>query len=136
MSANVCGRVEFPSLPALSSGASTRSVRVGVLLAAIAILNGLDLLYTLFAQNIGMLDEMNPLTARLLGQGFYGSAIGFKIVMVVCGLGILWKLRYNRLALPACWVLLLAYVWLGTVWVQWVRLINASFEIRLSSALP
>jgi hypothetical protein len=135
MSANIYGKAESLSLPALTRRVDTRSVRVGVLLAAIAILNGLDLLYTLFAQNIGMLDEMNPVTAGLLGQGFYGSAISFKIIMVICGLGILWKLRYSRLALPACWGLLITYVWLGTVWVQWVRLVNNTFELRLSSAL-
>ncbi len=135
MSANMIGKADSLSLPTLTRRLDARSVRVGVLLAAIAILNGIDLIYTLFAQNIGMLDEMNPVTAGLFGSGFYGSAIGFKIVMVVCGLGILWKLRYSRLAIPACWVLLITYVWLGTVWVQWVRLINSTFEMRLSSSL-
>ncbi len=135
MPANIHGQAESLGLPTLTRRLDSRSVRVGVLLAAIAILNGIDLIYTLFAHNIGMLDEMNPVTAALFGSGFYDSAIGFKIIMVGCGLGILWKLRYSRLAIPACWVLLLTYMWLGTVWVQWVRLVNSTFEMRLSSAL-
>jgi hypothetical protein len=135
MSANISGQAEVLVQPALTKRLDARSIRVGVLLAAIAVLNGIDLIYTLFAQNIGMLDEMNPVTAGLFGHGFYGSAIGFKIVMVCSGLGILWKLRFSRLAIPACWVLLMTYVWLGTVWVQWVQLINTTFELRLSSAL-
>jgi hypothetical protein len=123
-------------IPPLTKAGDARSIRVGVMLAAIAVLNGLDLIYTLFAQKIGMLDEMNPVTGVMLRHGLYGGAICFKFAMVAGGLGILWKLRHSRLALPACWGLLTAYVLLGAVWVQWVRIINDLYEIRLSSALP
>ena len=118
--------------PTLAGKINLRSLRVGVLLAAIAILNGIDLVYTLFAQTIGMLHEMNPITAAFLQHGLYGGAVGFKILTVATGIAILWRLRHSRWALPACWGLLITYVWLGTVWVQWVRLITDSYEAGLA----
>jgi hypothetical protein len=131
-----CGHAQHLNPPALVGKVDARSLRVGVLLGAIAVLNGLDLLYTLFAQNIGMLHEMNPFTAVFLRNGLYSSLVCFKILMVLGGLSILWKMRRSRLAIPACWVLLVAYVVLGFVWVQWVWTVNNNFELRLSSAMP
>jgi len=103
-------------------------MRVALMLSAVAILNAIDLVYTLFAQRIGMLDEMNPLTAVYLQTGLMPSFICFKVLMVMCGLGIIWKTRHSRLAVPACWVLFIAYAWLGTVWVEWVKTVIHLYE--------
>jgi hypothetical protein len=103
-----------------------RTLRVLVLLLAVAILNAIDLLYTLVANSIHQLHEMNPLAAVFLQQGLISSLISFKLLMVICGLGMLWKLRSSRLTLPACWVLLLAYSYLGLVWYQWVNVISGN----------
>ena len=125
-----------PHSPALAQRLNVRSLRVAVLLLAVAILNALDLLYTLFAQRIGWLNEANPFTAVFLQYGLFPSFVCFKILMVVCGLGILWKMRASRLALPACWIIFLTYAWLGLIWIQWVRTVSTTYEIRLSSAVP
>ena len=127
----IFGSPQF-ALPQLTRRIDRRSLRVAILLAAIAILNALDLIYTLFAYRIGMLNEVNPLTEVFLQAGLLPSFICFKILMVFCGLGILWKMRYSRLTIPACWVLLLAYSWLGLIWCEWVRTIIRIFEDRLS----
>lgn len=122
------------ALPQLSRRIDRRSLRVAVLLTAIAILNALDLTYTIFANHIGLLNEINPLTAVFLQAGLLPSFICFKILMVFCGLGILWKMRYSRLTIPACWVLLIAYSWLGIVWCEWVHMVIRIFECRLSTS--
>jgi len=123
-------------LPTLAQRLDRRSLRVAILLLAIAILNAIDLIYSLFAQRIGMLYEMNPVIAAFLREGLLPSLVCFKILMVLCGLGILWKLRHCRLTVPACWVLLIVYAWLGVVWIQWVHTVNQTYELRLTSALP
>ena len=132
MSANIA----TPPPPALAHRLNLHALRVAVLLLAVAILNALDLLYTLFAQRIDQLYELNPITAAFLNAGLFPSFICFKILMVLCGLGILWKMRASRLTLPACWILFFAYAWLGLIWIQWVSTINTTYELRLSSALP
>jgi hypothetical protein len=132
MSSIISGTAGYPLRPSAAGSFHVHSLRVGVLLGAIAILNGIDLVYTLFAENIGMLHEMNPITAAFLQRGLYGGAACFKILTVAAGIGILWRLRHHRLTLPVCWVLLITYVWLGTVWVQWVRLITDTLEAGLN----
>ena len=114
------GNILFAPVPKLSRRWDARSMRVALMIGAVAILNVIDLVFTLFAQRIGMLNEMNPLTEVFLREGLMPSFICFKVLMVVCGLGIIWKTRHSRLALPACWVLFVAYVWRGVVWCEWV----------------
>jgi hypothetical protein len=136
MATVTCGkRIGRDDLPPLQMGVDTRSWRVALMLLALAILNGVDLAYSLFADRINQLNELNPVMAALLGVG-PGPFVAFKILMVICGLSLLWKFRYCRLTIPACWVLFVAYVSLGIVWVQWVQTISGAYEIRLSSAIP
>jgi hypothetical protein len=116
-------------------GWDMRSLRVGLMLLALAILNGFDLAYSLFAHRISQLNEMNPVMAALLSFGPM-PFITFKVLLVISGLSLLWKFRYCRLTIPACWVLFTAYASLGLVWVQWVHTVNSTFELRLSSAIP
>ena len=122
-------------LPALVKRLDQRSLRVAYLLAAVALLNALDLLLTVFAHSINQLYEANPFIGVFLQLGLFPSFICFKILMIFCGLGILWKMRSSRLAIPACWVRVISYAWLGLVWIQWFRTINMTYEYRLSSAL-
>ncbi len=126
----------LPRLPQRATTFDRQSLYVAVLLMAVAILNVIDLVYTLFAHRIGMLNEMNPVTAAFIESGRVNGLICFKIIMVGGGLGMLWKLRRCRLTIPACWVLVIAYVWLGVVWIQWVQTVNQVFEVRLTSAVP
>ena len=118
-----------------------RTLRVAVLLAAVCILNGLDLVFTLFADRIDMgkdalFVELNPVADAFLRTGLIPSLICFKILMVLCGLGLLWKLRYSRLAVPACWLLLAAYICLSVRWYEWVSDVNKDLEVQTTSAVP
>jgi hypothetical protein len=136
MSTVTCGkRLGTDDLTPPQIGWDTQSLRVGLMLVALAILNGFDLAYSLFAHRISQLNEMNPVMAALLSFGLM-PFITFKVLLVLSGLTLLWKLRYCRLTIPACWLLFTAYVSLGLVWVQWVHAVNAAFEVRLSSAIP
>ena len=119
---------------------SRRAFRVGLLITAVAILNLIDLMYTVFADGVDrathleMFHEMNPLAAVFLQLGLLRSLICFKILMVGCGLGLLWKVRQSRWAVPACWILLAAYVLLGGMWWAWVSDLNQTMEFRLVAA--
>src|SRR4051812_7898703 len=108
----------FPdhSRPSLSRRFDVRSIRVGMLLAAVCILNGVDLVYTLFAHRIGMLHEMNPLADTFIQLRLTPSLISFKLLMMLCGLGLLWRVRENRWVVPACWLLFIAYIGLSILW--------------------
>jgi hypothetical protein len=127
-----------PLLRAITRRFDSRSLRVGVLLMALAILNGVDLIYTVFAQQIDQLEEVNPVVAALLhlGGGGVGMVVAFKVVLVSGSLGLLWKFRHNRLTVAACWLLMVAYVSLGVVWIVWANAVNSTFEMQLSSAFP
>jgi len=111
-----------------------RTFRILLLLGAVAILNGVDLLYTLFASRIHILNEVNPIAAVFIQQGLVSSLVSFKILMVVCGLGMLWKLRASHWTVPACWTLLIAYTYLGVIWYQWVCAVNSMYETTLVNA--
>ena len=105
---------------------STRAVRVGILLLVVAALNLVDLAYTLIADRIGMLNEMNPIAETFIRADLRPSLICFKVLMLLCGLGLIWRSRQSRLAVPACWVLVIAYVALGVVWYFWVQTAEAN----------
>ena len=128
----------FPdyALAPLSNRVNFRAMRVGVLLSAVCILNMVDLTYTLFANRIGMLHEMNPLADAFLKTGLTPSLICFKILMMLCGLGLLWKVRENKLVIPACWLLFATYIGLSIVWYSWVCSVNHDMELRIANALP
>ena len=111
-----------------------RSMRVMLLLTAVVILNSLDLLYTLFAHSIGELREMNPLADSILQVG-QSTLICFKILMVLFGTSILWKCRRSTWAVPACWVLVIAFTALGVVWCIWVGNVNVTAEMHLQMGI-
>jgi Domain of unknown function (DUF5658) len=130
------------SRPRLAWQANRRSFRIGFLIAAVAILNGIDLVYTVFADHLArtnhsdLFHEDNPIANTFLQLGLVPSLICFKILMVFCGLGLLWKVRRSRWAVPACWLLLAAYVILSIMWCEWVKDANMMMEMRLASPIP
>ena len=113
-----------------------RSLRIAYLITAVGILNLMDLYCTLTANRMGMLDEMNPLAATFISLGLTPSLICYKILMVGCGLGILWKARHNRLVVPACWLLLGTYISLSVLWYMWVCTIRSDLGYRIANAMP
>ena len=110
----------------------SRPYHIALLLSLVAILNGVDLAYTLFAHRIGMLDEMNPLAESFLSQGLEPSLICYKLLMVIAGSTMLWRLRRSGWAIPACWLLIVAYSALAVLWYVWISDIMGFLEARLT----
>jgi hypothetical protein len=127
-----------PAVPVLAQrdlrGWGKNEVRVGLLLLLVAALNAIDLAYTLFAYRIGMLDEMNPLAAAYLSAGLERSFICYKLLMVIAGSVMLWRVRKSMWAGPACWVIVGVYVGLGWLWYEWVREVMSMYEMRIALA--
>ncbi len=120
---------DFFHRPALGRRVDHQSLRIAILLVVIALLNLIDLAYTLFADSISMLHEQNPLAASFLGLNHGQVLIYYKIMMVLTGSFMLWKLRHRRTTILACWTLIGAYAWLGVVWWNWAGYINIIFEL-------
>jgi hypothetical protein len=132
----------FSGLPQLARQWDSRTLRIAVLIWAVAFLNVIDLVYTVFANHLSttsqheLFREGNPLAAVFLNLGLIPSLICFKILMVSCGLGLLWKVRRSLWAVPACWVLVATYMGLAVMWCMWMRDATAAMEIVLTSATP
>jgi hypothetical protein len=116
--------------------AHAQSFRVAMLLFAVMMLNAVDLMYTLFAYGIQQMTELNPLADTFFAVGRMNSLICYKLLMVGCGCGMLWRLRRSRWAVPGCWVLLTAYTILAFVWLAWVKNITYSYETLLVTMTP
>ena len=121
-----------PALPALLRNMPANGIRIALLLGVLALLNGIDLDYTLFAYRIGMLDEMNPLAAAYLAAGLKPSFIAYKLLMFLAGSVMLWRVRKSVWAAPACWMLVGVYVALGVLWYEWAREVTQMYEVRLT----
>jgi len=95
------------------SGARTRAV---VQLAAVLVLlNGMDLLFTILAQQTGQFFELNPVGERLIDSPV---ALGYyKTTLVAVGVGILLFLRRRRAAEVTAWWLCALYM---LVLIRWV----------------
>jgi hypothetical protein len=122
-------REEGKLQPSLWGRVDSRAMRVGMLLLAVLILNAMDLAYTMTAHQMGMLKEMNPIADGFFKAGLEPSLICFKILMVLCGTCMLWKLRSSRWVVPACWLLVITYAALGLVWYDWVQNITVGMEV-------
>src|SRR5436305_1007934 len=126
------------AVPRLSGRVDRRSIRIAVLMVAVAVLNVVDLVYTVFANGVAgsagpdLFHEVNPLGAAFLQLGLVPSLVCFKILMVGCGLGLLWKVRRSRWVVPACWLLLAVYVGLSVMWWMWVSDASQAMEMRLT----
>ena len=127
-------RPVLPQLPALRILQEGNGVRIATLLVALGVLNGIDLAYTLFAYQIGMLQELNPIAAAYLTTGLMPSFVAYKLLMFLAGAVMLWRVRKSGWAGPACWLLVLVYAGLGVLWYEWVREVLSMYEMRLALA--
>jgi hypothetical protein len=118
------------STPALAVGLPPRAQRIALLLFLLNALSLTDLGCTLFAQRLGMLHEMNPVASAFLTAGLEPSFICYKLVLMIAGSTMLWKLRGSAWALPACCVLVGAYAGLTVVWYEWVQMVTPVLEAR------
>ena len=97
------------------------SIRVGVLLGVIGLLNLTDLRYTLFAYHAGILKELNPLAAHLIRLDVESSLVCFKLLTMLVGSFILWKVRRSPWAGGACWLLVVVYTGLALMWISCIH---------------
>ena len=123
---NFFWRPLLPDLAALAhqpklARLNAQSVRIAILLLIIAALNFVDLRYTLFAQQVGLLGEVNPIAANFLAQGLVPSLIGYKVLCTLVASMLLWRARASRWTPAVCWMLVALYVVLGIMWFCWTR---------------
>lgn len=97
------------------------SWRVGLLLLTLLVLNTVDLHCTIFAYRIGMLQELNPLAARMLLIGQVPSLVEYKILLELMATSIFWRLRRKAWVGIACWGLVGVYAGLSGIWYVWSR---------------
>jgi hypothetical protein len=79
---------------------------------------------------------MNPVADTFIRLGLMPSLISYKLLMILCGFVLLWRCRASRLVIPACWLLLAAYVSLSVIWYVWMSDTNHHLEYRLTNAIP
>jgi hypothetical protein len=93
----------------------TRSRRVLLTLAAVWVINLLDLGYTLLESiNSGFI-ELNPLAARLIGQSA-SALVGYKLALLLVSSTILLICRRHRVAELSCWLLMAVYLYVAICW--------------------
>ncbi len=93
----------------------TRPRRVLWLLAAVWVLNGFDLGFTMVAHAYGHFTELNPIAADLLSQPWY-YVTAFKFISLSAGSVILLMLSRHQVAELGSWLLLTAYVFVALRW--------------------
>jgi hypothetical protein len=121
-------------IPALSSAwrERRRDAHILVLLVVMAILSWADLILTLFAHDIRLLKEMNPIAEAFLSADLRPSFICYKLLMVLAGGTMMWKLRQSRWAVPACWLVIVAHIALSVLWYFWLREVVLIYQTRIA----
>lgn len=100
---------------ALDRFLSARSRRVLLLLAAVWIINGFDLVFTLLAERDGILHEQNPIARALLPHGELVVAL-FKVSLVAGASVLLWRCRAHRCTELAAILAVLVYACVALQW--------------------
>ena len=97
-------------------GRANRERRVVLLLFGTWMLSAFDLVLTLAARTIGVLDELNPVASWLICNHGDQAVVVYKIVLMSIGTVILWACRRKRRAESASWLMLIVYVALSFRW--------------------
>lgn len=93
----------------------TRPRRVLWVLAAVWVLNGFDLGFTMVAHAYGHFTELNPIAAGMLSQPWY-LLTAFKFISLSAGSIILLLLSRHKVAELGSWLLLSAYLFVALRW--------------------
>ena len=93
----------------------TRPRRVLWVLAAVWVLNGFDLGFTIVAHAYGHFTELNPIAAGMLSQPWY-YVTAFKFISLSGGSIILLMLCRHKVAELGSWLLLTAYLFVAIRW--------------------
>ena len=107
-----------------SSWLRRRPIRVAVLLLAVWVLNGFDLLFTILATRIGAFTELNPVAAIVLDSGNYAILAAYKISLVGLGSWILWHYRNVRFSEIGCWMMAMLYGGVALRWHRYYEIFN------------
>jgi len=84
-------------------------------LAAVWIINVLDLGYTLLESLYSGFIELNPVAAKLIG-GSTIVLVGYKLALLLLSSAILLIYRRHRVAELGCWFLLVVYLYVAICW--------------------
>lgn len=113
---------EHRAVPWVLRWEHARPRRVLLLLAAVWIIQGFDLGFTVFAHEYGMFLELNPLGAWALQYGPIG-AILFKAAMLAFSSIILWCFRKRLLSECLLWLVVFACVGLALRWQNYIAIL-------------
>jgi hypothetical protein len=105
----------------------TRPRRVLLAIAAIWVINVLDLGYTLLESMHSGFIELNPVAARLIG-GSTSLLVGYKLALLLVSSTVLLICCRHRVAELGCWFLLSVYVYVAVCWCSYYELRLASFD--------
>lgn len=128
--------VAYADAMALAREERRRTIRVGTLVVASALLGLGDLDMTLsFVTSIGM-SEANPLARAFMSYGSTWPVVLFKLATMALGLGVLWRLRKHRIAEAAGWMILAVMVALTVHWLAYSSAVAECTEVlsRMSAA--
>lgn len=103
-----------------------RPRRVLYLLAAVWVLNFLDLGLTLTESGARLFRELNPVAARMMDEPL--ALVMYKASLVWIGSWILLRFRDRRLTEMACWFLLATYSYVGLRWQQYYTDVLVTFH--------
>lgn len=101
-----------------------RPVRIALLLLAVWLMNGFDLLFTILAAQLGSFIELNPVAATFINGQNYAALGTYKAALVVIGTCLLWRCRYHRLSELGCWMLFFLYSGLAWRWLRYYQVWN------------
>ena len=93
-----------------------RERRVLLLLFSTWMLSAFDLVLTLAARALGVLDELNPVASWLIYHHGDQAVVVYKVVLMSIGTVILWACRRRKMAESASWLMLIVYVALSFRW--------------------
>ncbi len=99
------------------SGPRHRGRRVFLLVIMLWVLNAFDLKFTLLAQNIGGVTEMNPIARMFVSDST--ALITYKFALIIPASIIFLAMRRRLLTEVGCWLLLGAHVALAFIWQQY-----------------
>jgi hypothetical protein len=113
----------------------TRARRVLFTLAAVWIINLLDLGYTLLESFHHWFIELNPVAARLIGES-PTVLVGYKLALLLISSTILLIYRRHRVAELGCWFLLAVYLHVAVCWSLYYQHRLISFEDPATNVDP
>jgi hypothetical protein len=98
-----------------------RTRRIGELICILWMLSLVDLGFTLWASLFTPFIELNPIAAIFLQHGMVTSLVLMKVLLTTIGATVFWRLRKNRQAELALWLMVVVYVALTIRWAAYTH---------------